>query len=196
MKKVLLVNNVHIIPRIDGGYPIQMRYLCKMFTEYGYKIFNFTSCAEGEPNQPFTKLYSYSELIRIYTHNNVPIYEEDFFTEITFLFHQRNIREIEVDDINTILKQNNIDLLIFLGDVFVFYKNSPQNRFIVPNYVWYPCHFYPFSNFDLKGLRVFDNIICLSPSIKLILEKEFPDKNVSYLPILYVFIKLIFETRL
>jgi glycosyltransferase involved in cell wall biosynthesis len=59
---------------------------------------------------------------------------------------------------------------------------NKENAYKVPSYYWFPCHFYPFSPIDYNGLNTFSNILSLSPSIKLELEKTFPNKNIYYLP--------------
>ena len=187
MKKILLINNTQMLLYRNGGYSKQMYYLCKMLKELDYTIYNLIFNSKIENNSDFTKLYSYDDLKQIYTEIikkeeiEIEIFEDDFLKEINYLSYQNEAREILVEDINNIIEQNNIDKIFFLGDVFVFYK-SIDKQFKVPSYCWYPCHYYPFSTFDYAGLKTFSNIICLSPAIKLILEKEFPDKKISYLP--------------
>lgn len=180
--RILIANNVQIISNNYGGYGKQLHYLIKLFSEYGYDIFYFISKCKIDNNEQFNKRYSYEEITYYYKKNNIKFIENDILKQITYFSAQQDDRnELNVNDINRIIQENNIDLFFFLGDVFVFYVNK-NIKISVPSYCWFPCHYYPFSEYDLLGLNVFDNIICLSPSVKLLLEEKFPAKNVFYLP--------------
>lgn len=180
--RILLANNVQIISNNYGGYGKQLHYLIKLFAEYGYDICYFISKCKIDNSEPYNKPYSYEEITHYYKKNDIKFIENDVLKQITYFSAQQDDKnEINVSDINIIINENNIDLFFFLGDVFVFYVNK-NIKINVPSYCWFPCHYYPFSQYDILGLTIFDNIICLSPSIKLILEEKFSTKNVFYLP--------------
>ena len=180
--RILIANNVQIISNNYGGYGKQLHYLIKLFSEYGYDIFYFISKCKIDNDEPYNKPYSYEEMTYYYKKNDIKFIENDILKQITYFSAQQDDKnELNNNAINTIISENNIDSFFFLGDVFVFYVNK-NIKINVPSYCWFPCHYYPFSEYDILGLNPFDNIICLSPSIKLLLEKKFPEKAVFYLP--------------
>jgi len=155
-----------------------------MFYESNYDIFYLNSVFDAQNGEHFTKAYSYDDLINIFSKSTPPTNDkinEEILRYTTFFFSQNSSTNISVDDVNTIIEKYNIDICFYLGDAFVFHTNIGK-QINVPNYYWFPCHYYPFSKEDYDGLKPFSNILCLSPSIKLVLEKEFPQKQIYYLP--------------
>ena len=188
MKKVLLMNNTHVIGNRPNSYSNQLFYLCRMFKEYGYTIYNLVHLYDLNNGAEFTKLYSYTEFKQLLDETYVDKPEDELLKDIWFLSYQNKSLAVDTDHINSIVDQNKIDIIFLLGDVHVVNardlldKTQKTKRFNVPSFVWFPCHSYPCTEFDLNGLSAFNSIICLSPSIKLLLEKQFPDKAVTYLP--------------
>lgn len=186
-KKILIANNSQLMVQYTGGYPKQLNYLIKMFTELNFEIFYLMTLHKLPNTNHFTQSYTYDELKTIYIKYNYKdalestILFNPLLREVKYLSMQKEIREVYVDDINMIIDKHNIDYFFFIGDIFTFRLNEGK-QIKVPNYYWFPCHYYPFSKFDVNGLNCFSNIICLSPSIKLILEKDLPTKQIHFLP--------------
>jgi hypothetical protein len=165
-----------------GGYGKQLHFLIRMLLELGHEVSYHIFKCKIDNGEPCTKRYSYDEFKQVYTNNGYPVLESDILPRISYFSNQHDKdNEIDVDSLNSIIEMHNIDAYVFLGDVFVFYKNR-NKKINAVSYCWFPCHYYPFSNEDNIGLMLFDNLLCLSPSIKLILSEKFPDKKVHYLP--------------
>jgi glycosyltransferase involved in cell wall biosynthesis len=159
-----------------------------MFNQFNYNIINLiylsnTTLEKTIPNEYYEKPNTYEEVSNLMIQSIGPtdFIKNDVLSEITYLFMKLKETRIIVEDINKIVEQYSIDMIFFIGDIYVFYTNDDK-KFNVPSYYWYPCHYFPLSRYDYTGLTCFSNLICLSPSIKIILEKEFPTKNVYYLP--------------
>ena len=54
--------------------------------------------------------------------------------------------------------------------------------FKIKSLTWFPNHFQPIRSFDLSKLQIFSDIISLCPTDTKLLKKNFPKKNVSYIP--------------
>ena len=184
MKKILITNNSQIHLTKYGGYSKQIHYLFNIFKEFDYEIYYLFYNFIFHNNESYLKLYTYNDLQELYASsecNDIELLDDDLLKNINYLSIQNEDRIVEAEHINNIIDCHNIQLFFCLGDAFVFDRNA-ENSYKVPSYFWYPCHFYPFSKFDLNGLNSFSNILSLSPSIKIALEKQFPTKNIHYLP--------------
>lgn len=180
--KILLANNTQIIANSYGGYGKQLHHLIKMFSEHGYEIYYFMFKTKINNNEPFTKMYTYDDFKELYTINQFPFVENDILKNIKYFTSQQDTEnEVYIQQLNMIIEENEIEKFFFLGDIFTFYVNNNMT-ISCPSYLWYPCHYYPFSDYDLKGLEFFHNVICLTPSMKLVLEEKYPEKRISYLP--------------
>lgn len=182
-KSVLLINNAKVFLHNFGGYSRQIHHLFHMFDEFGYALHYLTLCLDLQNGCPFTTPYQISQLRGIFASNPFPFVEEEILERVTFFSNQNDHPCISPDRVNEIVCAFGIDLVFFLGDVFMF-RESPfsSSPFKVPSMCWYPCHYFPITDADMDGLRAFSTILCLTPSIKLVLEKIFPDKQVYYLP--------------
>jgi len=184
MKKILITNNSHLFLSKAGGYGKQIYYLTKIFKELGYQIYYLLYAYKINNGESYLKIYTYHDLVQLYEasiYNDVKLLEDDVVKDTLYLSIQSEERYIEENTIHEIIDHHNIDLFFFLGDAFLFRKYK-ENAFKVPSYYWYPCHFYPICNYDYQGLNAFSNILSLSPSIKMVLEEMFPNKNIYYLP--------------
>ena len=184
MKKVLITNNSQMHLTKTGGYGKQLYYLFHIFKEFGYDIYYLMYNFKFYNNESYLKVYTYDEMKEIYSssiYNDIILLDDDILKNIFYLSIQNEDRIVKAEEINTIIDNHNINLFFCLGDAFVFEINT-ENAYKVPNYFWYPCHFYPLSKFDFNGLNSFSNILSLSPSIKIALEQQFPSKKIYYLP--------------
>jgi hypothetical protein len=180
--KILLSNNTQIMVNSHGGYGKQLHFLIKMFIDFGHEIYYYNFKVNISNGEPFTKCYTYDELKKVYENNNYKVIKSNILDKIHYFSDQQDVNnEICLEKINTIIDMYSIDTFFFLGDVFIFYKNN-NTKINANSYCWFPCHYYPFSDEDIKGLNFFNNIICLSPSIKLILSEKYPMKKIHYLP--------------
>jgi hypothetical protein len=129
--------------------------------------------------------YDFQELYRISSeYNHIQLIDDNLLKEVMYYSvqeKQNQERLVDAKVINDIVEKYNIDLFLCLGDAFVF-RGNKENAYNVPSYYWYPCHYYPFCNYDCLGINSFSNILSLSPSLKIALEQQFPNKNVYYLP--------------
>lgn len=184
MKKVLLTGNAQVHLSISGGYNKQLYFLFNMFKEFGYQIYYLMFCYIIHNNESYLKTYTYHELEELYKnseYSDTKLLDDDLIKSILYFSSQNEERDINATIINNITDYYNIDLFVCLGDALIFSCNK-ENAYKVPSYYWYPCHFHPFSPIDYAGLNSFSNILSLSPSIKIELEKTFPNKNIYYLP--------------
>jgi hypothetical protein len=183
MKKILFINNAKVFLTNFGGYSLQLHHLFKIFQELGYDVHYLILCLDFNNNSPFNRLYTFQEIKEVYQKStpNLPFIDTPILTNIKYFSYQKMDISVNVDDINKIVRENDINLVFFLGDVILFRDNKP-NSIIVPNICWYPCHYYPINKHDNQGLNVFQNILCLCPSIKNTLSQMFPNKKIYYLP--------------
>jgi hypothetical protein len=188
MKKVLITNNAQIYLSTAGGYSKQIYYLFNIFKQLGYEIHYLMYAFNIDNNESHTKQYTYydfQELYRISSeYNDIQLIDDDLLKEVIYYSvqeKQNQERLVDAKIVNDIVEKYNIDLFLCLGDAFVFRENK-ENAYNVPSYYWYPCHYYPFCNYDCLGINSFSNILSLSPSLKIALEQQFPNKNVYYLP--------------
>jgi hypothetical protein len=184
LKRILLIHFNHLLMENKGGFSKQLHYLCKIFEEFNYKIFNLIFNFNLSYDLRKSSSYSYDEMVQLYIDcgHTTGFIQNDILKNITYL----PIPDyVNVEDTNKLIDQYSIDTVFYLGDMFAIKSNGKhrlKSQFKVPSYGWFTCHHYPIVKLDYDGLRCFTNIICLTPSIKLILEKEFPEKGISYLP--------------
>jgi len=183
MKKVLITNNSHVHMSINSGYAKQIYYLFKIFRDIGFELHYLLYVYNITNNESYLKQYTYYDLenLRDFKGENVKLINDDLLKSVKYYSCQDDERIVESKKINDIIQTYNIDLFLCLGDAFVF-RNNKENVYCVPSYYWYPCHYYPFCEYDYQGINSFSNILSLSPSLKIALEKQFPNKNVYYLP--------------
>ena len=183
MKKILITNNSHVHMSLNGGYAKQIYYLFKMFREFGFELHYLFYVFNISNNESFLKQYTYSdfEMLRDSNGNKIELINDELLKSVKYYSAQDEDRTVESKKINDIIQKYDIDMFLCLGDAFVF-RNNKENSYCVPSYYWFPCHYFPFCNYDYQGINSFSNILSLSPSLKLELEKQFPNKNVYYLP--------------
>jgi hypothetical protein len=182
--KILISNNTAIMVNAHGGYSKQLHFFIRMLLEQGHEVYYYMFKYRVN-YKPFTYCYSYDELKQIYIDFGLEssLVQSDILPQIHYFSDQQDQEsELNIEKVNEITKLHQMDIFFFLGDVFVFYKNSKLIRFNIPSFCWFPCHYYPFSEYDLAGLKYFDTILCLSPSMKEILSGVFPSKTVHYVP--------------
>lgn len=183
MKKVLITNNSHVHMSINSGYAKQIYYLFRMFRDIGFELHYLLYVYKITNNESYIKQYTYYDLenLRDFKGEGVKLIDDDLLKSVKYYSCQDEERLVDSNKINDIIETYNIDLFLCLGDAFVF-RNNKENAYCVPSYYWYPCHYYPFCEYDYEGINSFSNILSLSPSLKIALEKQFPNKNVYYLP--------------
>ena len=112
------------------------------------------------------------------------------FKDIKFVMEFNGMKPT-IEQINRVLKKNDIDIFVCLCDLMKFnvpfLKNTSLvkfNRFYCTSMCWWPCHYYPFDEYSARVLPYFDVIITLCPSIKDILVKKpfFPNQKIVYIP--------------
>ena len=174
-EKILLIGNPEIVIIKSGGYGKQIHYLIQILKELNYDIYYLNYKSKLENNNPYNVAYTYEEMKEYYRlneniHDNFyKSFYNELLKDVIFYSMQQTETEIKIQLLNNIIDQENIDKVFFLGDIFVFIYNDVNEKIKVPSFYWYPCHYYSFSSDDLKGLCYFQNIICLTPSIKLLL---------------------------
>ena len=188
MKKILITNNSQIYLSTAGGYSKQIYYLFKIFKELGYEIHYLMYAFNVDNNESHIKQYTYYDFQELYRnsseYNYIQLLDDEIIKEVLYYSvqeKQNKERVVDAKIINDIVETYNIDLFLCLGDAFIFRENK-ENAYSVPSYYWYPCHYYPFSKFDCLGINSFSNILSLSPSLKIAIEQQFPNKKVYYLP--------------
>jgi len=182
-KNILFINNTKIFFSNFGGYSKQLHYLCSEASRRELSVFYFISCFDLKNNQPWTTPYTYDKLkSNLRKHPYPSFLQNDYLQKITFFSNQDMKAEISIDRINHIIQEHDIHLVFFLGDVFVFSNNPPQQKFHCPSISWFPCHYFPMTIHDHRGLSHFDTIWSLSPSITIHLQDLFPDKCIDYVP--------------
>jgi len=186
MKKILITNNSQIYLSTAGGYSKQIYYLFKIFKELGFAIHYLMYAFDIHNNESYIKQYTYNDLLLLYknTYSDTKLLDDEIFKEVLYYSAQEKQHKERVVDakiINDIIEEYNIDLFLCLGDAIVFRENK-ENAYNVPSYYWYPCHYYPFCKYDSIGVNSFSNILSLSPSLKIAIEQQFPNKKVYYLP--------------
>ena len=178
MKRVLLSSFPCIIRTKSTGYSKQIHYLIKIFKEFGYKIFYLSYANLIDNNSNYTRVYSYAEVCNSYINYNTNYMNDEYLYDVEYLY-MRTTNAVS-DKINDIINRYDIQLYFNLGDArFFSYSNC---KFNVPSYHWNPAHFYPITPDEHSSMKLFENIISLTPSLKIVFDKEFPDKNVFYLP--------------
>ena len=197
MKKILIINISSILIYNTTAYSKQLIHLFHIFNEMSFEI-NYlnkyqtsfiSDIIEKEKN---TKKYDYDLLKDIYNTKNIQIYQDDIYKKINYFFMKLDDNNrIDNNGLNEIIEDNKIDLLFYFGDLCCFSNENLK----IPSYCIFHNHYYPLSKQDIKGISCFTNIISLSPSIKLILEKKFPDKKIYYLPHIVNNIHNVKETK-
>jgi len=81
-----------------------------------------------------------------------------------------------INSFNTIIKQNNIDAVIMLGDVFELVCDQ---RFACYSIMWFPNHFKPLDNDNASVLSYFDHIVTLSPASVPVIKEGLYNKRVA-----------------
>ena len=124
------------------------------------------------------RVYSYQELIELDT-RRIDHVDGETLSKIKFIGGIRGGGNILVSNINEICEHFQIDHLLFLMDLTCL---CIDNFFQPTSYIWYPNHFNPISTINKTKLQVFDKVISLSNADKVLINKELPTLNVSYVP--------------
>lgn len=168
-RKMLIISNSQPYYSECGGYCLQMHYLMLMFQSrfqiYYYSV-GLNDVVEGQ-------LYNYQEFqAHLNATNEINATKlrnvanrRTYLKDIKYMAHRfAETIFINIDPINRLIKQENIDTTFFLGDVVIFSKNETTFQ-CEHSFLWYPCHYDPIPKGDLKGINMFKNVICLSPSL-------------------------------
>lgn len=179
-KKVLIVGNCKIFLFNFVGYSIQMKYLFDIFDSLGFELGNYVLCYSLNNGNDPTHAYSYNDIMSFH---KLELSTDPVLQKINYYSNQDGGNTINMPMLNKLCREQDYGLVIMLGDLLYF--SSQKEKFEVPSMFWYPCHYLPMNTMDAHGLGFFDIILSLSPSIKVDIEKKFPDKKVYYLPHIY-----------
>jgi len=187
--KILFINNSKCFITDYGGYSTQMHYLLQLFQHHYQKIFYFTACFQLNNHLPADHCYTWEEL-RDYSRTICPLdfLSHDYLSSVLYFSHQSNDPTLSIHIINHIIEKYEINVLFFLGDVFLFRNDTdvPFSPTLQKSICWYPCHYSPLSEMDRRGLQRFDTIVALCPSVKTMLEEQFSTrKQIHYIPHIY-----------
>jgi len=169
-RKMLIISNSQPYYSECGGYCLQMHYLMLMF-QSRFQIYYYGIGLNDVPeNQLFTYEGFQSHLNATNEINATKLRNlanrRVYLKEMKYIGHRfGETIFINLDPINNLIRQENIDTTFFLGDVVIFSKNENPQIVSEHSYCWYPCHYDPIPRGDLRGLNMFKNIVCLSPSL-------------------------------
>ena len=160
--KILIGSNS---PLTNSGYGIQSYYLCKSLLEYGHEIIFLCWNLHGEEKYR-NKLLDYETIKKLSIESKS--YEldaikerEDICSKLKYYICIYPIFpcELMVDDINKILIKENIDVHIYILDIWIIENHK---KFIKPSLTWLPLHFIPLEENTLNTLDNFNKLIFLS----------------------------------
>jgi len=156
---------------------VQTRFLVEFFLKNNIELYFLR----------IGKIYQQESHMRIYTldewktHHDTMTDNDELFSQVKWMSIQETTFPVSTHKINEIAQAHDLELILVLADACLF--TSVENKPLVKeNYLWYPCHSYPVNDGDRTALKLFSNIISLSPSVKLHLQNIFPQKNIFYIP--------------
>jgi glycosyltransferase involved in cell wall biosynthesis len=153
------------------------------------------------PTNP-KELFTCDEMRDLYTKFQ-PGFMDNFNERHDVMQHVKFIRymyptfpcDLHVKDFNKIIKEYDINVCIFLIDIWILATDRPNakgqleavpddqlERFACPAACWLPIHFDPVEERTVKAARLFDYIVTLASDGERKLKALFPDKPMSRVP--------------
>jgi glycosyltransferase involved in cell wall biosynthesis len=94
---------------------------------------------------------------------------------------KKRFDHIYVSNLNALVTSFDIDAIVNLCDLNKF-VNDTETHIACTSIAWYPNHFSPMNRFNIQQLHIFSHIAALCPTDKALLQSEFPDKTVEFIP--------------
>ena len=152
-------------PLTNSGYGIQSYYLCKSLLEYGHEIIFLCWNLHGDEKYR-NKLLDYETIKKLSLDSKsyeleAILEKEDVCKQLKYYICIYPVFpcELMVNDINNILIKENIDVHIYILDIWII---ESHKKFVRPSLTWLPLHFIPLEDNTLHTLDNFNRLIFLS----------------------------------
>ena len=152
-------------PLTNSGYGIQSYYLCKSLLEYGHEIIFLCWNLQGDEKYR-NKLLDYETIKKLSLDSKsyeleAILEKEDVCKQLKYYICIYPVFpcELMVNDINNILIKENIDVHIYILDIWII---ESHKKFARPSLTWLPLHFIPLEENTLHTLDNFNRLVFLS----------------------------------